>query len=106
MAHNAVQQSINAEITKGVRRRLRETEQQKEIQGLYREFALLGQKRTKRVASSELEAELTRVKRMKREWTKIINLVCGVRNISDTYFDNYGELAAPPEIVHDPSLDL
>jgi hypothetical protein len=67
---------------------------------------------------------------MKGDWPKIMNLVHGVRKISDIYLDvrnvcklhnlhplrcgkqitfltldNYGELGAPPEIVVDPSLD-
>ena len=53
------------------------------------------------VASSEND----RVKRMKRDWSKIVKLVSGVTNMSDAYFENYGELAAPPEIVHDPWHD-
>src|SRR2546421_12868206 len=46
-----------------------------------------------------------RVKRMKKDWTKIMNLVQGVKKMSDTYLEDYGELGAPPEIVVDPSLD-
>ena len=97
---------MNTEITKRVRRRLRESEEQKEVTGLSRDLELvLENKSTKRVASSALEAENDRVKRMKRDWLKIVKLVSGVRNMSDAYFENYGELAAPPEIVNDPSLD-
>ena len=42
---------------------------------------------------------------MKKDWTKIMNLVQGVKKMSDTYLEDYGELGAPPEIVVDPSLD-
>jgi hypothetical protein len=42
---------------------------------------------------------------MKGDWAKIMNLVKGVKKISDTYFQDYGELGATPEIVMDPSLD-
>lgn len=38
------------------------------------------------VASSQLEAERERVKRMRGGRLKIMNLVQGVRKISDTYF--------------------
>lgn len=102
----AIQKDMNTEITKRVRQRLREAEEQKEVTGLSWDLGLiLGNKSTKRVASSTLEAENNRVKCMKRDWSKIVKLVSGIRNMSDTYFENYGELAAPPEIVHDPSLD-
>jgi hypothetical protein len=46
-----------------------------------------------------------KAKKMKVEWDKIVNLSGGVKEMSDTYMLTYGELAAPPEIVHDPSLD-
>lgn len=62
-------------------------------------------KKVKRVASYQLEAERERVRRMKGKWSNIINLTQGVRKMFDIYFQNYGELAAPPEIVYDPSLD-
>jgi hypothetical protein len=64
-----------------------------------------GSKKIKRVASSKLEAETDRVKRMKRDWDKILNLAHSVKTISDTYFEDYGELSAPPKVVADPSLD-
>ena len=103
----SLQKAISTTITKGVRKRLRDAEQEKEIVGkLSEDFGLSsGQKKTKRVASSQLQAELDRAKRQKGDWTKIMNMVKGVKNISDTYFQNYGELGAPPEIVVDPSLD-
>jgi hypothetical protein len=103
----SLQKDMSAAIFKGVRKRLREAEQEKEIvEMLSEEFGLVpGQKKTKRIASSQLQAESDRAKRMKGDWAKIMNLVKGVKKISDTYFQDYGELGAPPEIVVDPSLD-
>ena len=73
---------------------------------LSEEFGLVsGQKKTKRVASSQLQAESDRVKRMKGDWDKIMNLVHGVKKVSDTYLQDYGDFGASPEIVLDPSLD-
>lgn len=43
--------------------------------------------------SSQLEVEHERAEQMKVEWSKITNLAQGVRKMSDTYFQNYGELA-------------
>lgn len=73
---------------------------------LSEEFGLVsGQKKTKWVASSQLQAESDRAKRMKGDWAKIMNLVKSVKKTSDTYLQGYGELCAPLEIVVDPSLD-
>ena len=92
-AESAVhQKAMNAEIAQKVSKRLR----------LSQEFGLLpGEKKVKRVASSQLEAEHERVKRMRGDWLKIMNLVQGARKISDTYFQTYGELCTPfpPETV-------
>lgn len=98
---------MNAEIVKKIKKRLREAEQENDlVEKLSQDSGLLsGEKKIKRVASSQLEVERERAKRMKGEWSKIINLAQGVRKMSDTYFQNYGGLAASPEIVYDPSLD-
>jgi hypothetical protein len=103
----SLQKDISTAIVKGVRKRLREAEQEKEVvEMLSNNFGLVsGQMKTKRVASSQLQVESDRAKRMKGDWAKIMNLVHGVRKISDTYLQNYGEFGAPPEIVVDPSLD-
>lgn len=87
-----VPKAMNAEIVQKVNKRLR----------LSQELGLLsGEKKVKRVASSQLEAEHERVKRMRGDWLKIMNLVQGARKISDTYFQTYGELCTPfpPETV-------
>jgi len=103
----SVQKIMSTAIVKAVQKRLREAEQEKEIvEKLSKEFGLVsGQKKVKRVASSQLQAERDRAKLMKGDWVKIMNLVQGVRKISDTYLQNYGELDTPPEIVVDPSLE-
>ncbi|KAI9778773.1 MAG: hypothetical protein M1839_007863 [Geoglossum umbratile] len=94
-------------IEKWVRKRLREAEKEKEIvKMMSEEFRLIsGQKKAKRVASSQLQVESDRAKRMKAEWDKIMNLAHNVRRISDTYLENFEEFGAPPEIAVDPSLD-
>jgi hypothetical protein len=103
----SLQKDISTAIVKGVRKRLREAEQEKEIvEMLSNNFELVsGQMKTKRVASSQLQAESDRAKRMKGDWAKIMNLAHRLRKISDTYLEDYEELGAPPEIVVDPSLD-
>ena len=55
----------------------------------------LGGRKVKRVTSLELEAEKVKVKKMKVEWDKILNLSVGIKKMSDTYRVTYGELAAP-----------
>ncbi|KAI9769444.1 MAG: hypothetical protein M1839_003658 [Geoglossum umbratile] len=103
----SLQKEMTSAIEKGVRKRLREAEKEKEIvETMSEEFGLIsGQKKTKRVSSSQLQLESDRAKRMKVEWDKLMNLAHRVRKISDTYLENFGELGAPPEIVVDPSLD-
>lgn len=103
---STVQKTMNAEIVKSLKKRLRVAEENDMVRELSRDFeSLSGEKNHKRVASSQLEGERERAKRMKVEWSKIVNLAQGVRKMSDTYFQDYGELAPPPEIIHDPSLD-
>jgi hypothetical protein len=61
-----------------------------------------GGQKLKRVASSQLQAELGRNKRMKLDWAKMMNLVNGTQKMSDTYLTRYGELGSPPLVIHDP----
>lgn len=101
-----VQKEISATIIEVIRKRRRDAQQDKEvIEAVSEAFGLDTGRKIKRVASSQLEAESDRVKRIKRDWDKIMNLAFNVRKISDTYLDEYGELCGPPEIVVDPSLD-
>lgn len=102
---------LNKEMSNAImtsfRRRLRESEEEKEMVSMIRnEFGLVNmEKKTKRVASSELKMETAHNKKMKKDWGKIMNMVHGTRKMSDRYLEAYGELGAPPEIVLDPSLD-
>lgn len=102
---------LNKEMSNAImtsfRRRLRESEEEKEMVSMIRnEFGLVNmEKKTKRVASSELKMETDHNKKMKKDWEKIMNMVHGTRKMSDRYLEAYGELGAPPEIVLDPSLD-
>ncbi|KAI9761716.1 MAG: hypothetical protein M1840_001720 [Geoglossum simile] len=102
-----LQKEFSAAIEKDVRKRLREAEKERGAAKMISEdFGLVsGQKTTKRIASSQLQAETDRAKRMKVEWDKLMNLAHRVRKISDAYLENFGELSGPPEIVVDPSLD-
>ncbi|KAI9776297.1 MAG: hypothetical protein M1839_000457 [Geoglossum umbratile] len=101
-----LQKEISDSINKEMRKRLRETEKEKELlDALQGDFGLeLGGKKTKCVASSQLETETERAKNMRKDWVKIKNMVHGVRSMSETYFLTYGELSAPAEVVSDPSL--
>jgi hypothetical protein len=67
--------------------RLREAEKEKElVEQLSANFGIApGAPKVKRVASSQLHAELERNKRMKIEWSKILNLVQGTKEMSDVY---------------------
>jgi hypothetical protein len=98
---------VSETILKGLKKRLRATENEKEIVELLdANFGLIsGGQKVKRVASSQLEAELVHNKRMKLDWAKMMNLVKGTKKMSDTYLAVYGEVGMPPLIVHDPSLD-
>ncbi|KAI9774730.1 MAG: hypothetical protein M1839_001650 [Geoglossum umbratile] len=102
-----LQKEISNSINKEMRKRRREAEKEKELlDALQGDFGLnLGGKEPKRVASSQLQAENERAKKMRKDWAKIGNMVHGLRSMSDTYFLMYGELGAPAEVVSDPSLD-
>jgi hypothetical protein len=65
----------------------------------------LGKKQVKRVASADLSPESKKAKVMQKDWTELNNMAYGLRKLSETYVDNYGELEEPPEIRHDPTLD-
>lgn len=98
---------ISQTIVKGMKKRLREAETEKElVEQLDTNFGLIpGVPKVKRVASSQLQAERTRNKRMRIDWSKLMNLVKGTKNMSDVYLSEYGELGAPPLTIHDQSLD-
>ena len=98
---------ISHEIHRGLRDALRVAEYEKGLTDmLNRNFALLsGGKKVKRVASTNLEAERDRTKKMKKDWDKIKGMAAGIRQMSETYTLTYGELAAP-EVVWDPSINV
>lgn len=98
---------ITETIVRGMKKRLREIEKEQElVEQLNANFGLIpGAPKVKRVASSQLEAELIRNKKMKVDWSKLMNLVKGTKNMSDVYLTEYGELGAPPYVVNDLSLD-
>ena len=100
------QKEISARIVKAMPKRLRDEQKGKEILKIVSQaFRLHTSSRVKRVASSQLKAENSRVKRMKRDWDKILSLADNARKLSNAYFHDYGKLGAPPEVVADPSLD-
>ncbi|MCJ1387104.1 hypothetical protein MMC17_010233 [Xylographa soralifera] len=65
----------------------------------------LGKKKVKRVASADLSPEGKKVKVMQKDWTRLNNMAYGIRKLSETYVEKYGELEEPPEIRQDPNLD-
>ena len=65
----------------------------------------LGKKKFKCVASADLSPEAKKAKLMQKDWTKLNNMAYGVRKLSETYVEKYGELEEPPEIRHDPTLN-
>ena len=86
---------LNKEMSDAImtsfRRRLRGSEQEKEMVSIIRnEFGLVNvEKKTKRVASSELKVEMDHNRKMKKDWDKIMNMVPGTRNMSDRYLEAY-----------------
>jgi hypothetical protein len=98
---------ISETIVKGMKKRLREAEKEMElVEQLNTDFGITPSvPKVKRVASSQLQAELDRNKIMKTDWSKILNLVQGTKDMSDVYLSKYGELGAPPNIIYDLSLD-
>jgi len=105
-----INKRVSHEIFQAVKKSRRDMEKIARLDEMLRldlglSFGGKGGRKVKRVASLELEAEKVKAKKMKVEWDKIVNLSGGVKEMSDTYMLTYGELAAPPEIVHDPSLD-
>ena len=59
----------------------------------------------KRVASSELEEEVARAKRQKKDWDRLQNLMWQVRKMSETYNADWGT-DLPPLVPHaDPLLN-
>ena len=89
LIENTVQETINAEIVKSLKKRLRVAGKNEMVGKLFRDFQRLSGAENLN-PSSQLEVECERAERMKIEWSKIINLALGNRKISDTYFQNYG----------------
>lgn len=99
-----VKKELDHEITKTIQKNLRETEKEEKLVKAARDFFLVSNKSTKRVASSQLEEEKKRAKMMKIAWDKIEGISCGLRKMTDSYRTEYGELA-PLELIPGPSLD-
>lgn len=59
----------------------------------------------KRVSSAEYKGEIKKAKAMQKDWDTLIGMASGVRKYSEAYKENYGELAGPPDVVLDSSLD-
>lgn len=96
---------VSGAITKEVQKRLRDAEKVKEVLDRVDKFSVSPGPQRKRVASSRFEEEKKEAKKMKVAWDKIVGLSAGLRSMSDTYLLEYGELAPPPELIPDPSLD-
>ena len=60
----------------------------------------------KRVASSQFLAETVKLQKRKKDWAQILNLNSQIKKRNTTYIEEWGDLAAPTELVDDPSLDL
>jgi hypothetical protein len=100
-----INKQVTKEIVQAVKKARRDMETEDMLHKmLHLDLGVVGGNKAKRVASSELEVEKSKAKRMKAEWDKIVGYPAGLRKMSDSYALTYGELAAPPEVVHDPSL--
>lgn len=86
-----INQEISDAIVQSIRKRCRELHKEREIIFMVENnFGLATEvQKTKRIASSQLLGENLRAQRRKRDWDKIMNMVDGTKNMSDTYVDNY-----------------
>lgn len=92
LAENAAQKTMNVEIAKRLKERLQVTRKNDMVIKLSQDFQHL-RENNKREVSYQLEGERELAKHLKIKWSKIVNLAQGVRRMSDTYFQNYDELA-------------
>ncbi|KFY33634.1 hypothetical protein V494_07452 [Pseudogymnoascus sp. VKM F-4513 (FW-928)] len=102
-----VNKAINEEINKALARRMRAERRSREISGIFESDLIISdpKKRVKRVASADLEGELKRAKRQKREWDKLQRITSNVYTMKEAYEDMWGEFLPPANPIHDPSLD-
>ena len=94
-------------ITTDVAKRFKDAEQERGlVEKIEINFGLTsGNKKMKRVASAQLQAEVKRAKLMERDWKKLMDMGDGIRKVSDTYVEKYGALERPPTVIHDPNLN-
>ena len=64
-----------------------------------------GGNKNEHVPSSQPQAETERAKKMEIHWVRTMDMACGIRNMSNTYFLAYGELGSLAGLVLDRSLD-
>ncbi|MCJ1387563.1 hypothetical protein MMC18_000406 [Xylographa bjoerkii] len=95
------------DITKALRKRLHDQEQSKGLVETFdKNFDLLtGSLSQKRVASVELDKEIAREKKRRKQWHKVVNLMENTRKMRNSYVSEWGEMTPPPQVVHDPRLD-
>ena len=100
-----INRQIAKQITKAFKQNLRKSGNENELIGL---FGLITGKRSlppKRVASSQLEEELARLAKRKREWSAIMAITGQGKDMYDAYvLSGNGEIGEPREIVEDKDL--
>lgn len=102
-----INEEVKAQIHKALMQKLARGENDKKAAALFADKLIISNPKThvKRVASSELEEEVARAKRQKKDWDRLQNLMWQVRKMSETYNADWGT-DLPPLIPHaDPLLD-
>ena len=103
--------ALNKEIAKsvvdGLRQRRKEARDAELVRTLDTSLVLapldIG-KRIKRVRYEEYDDEFEKVEGQRKKWRTLVDLATGTRDASQSYLEQYGELAAAPEVVIDPLL--
>lgn len=102
-----INKAINEEINKALARQMRAERRSRELSGIFETDLMISdpKKRVKRVASAELEGELERAKRQRREWDKLQNITNNVHTMKMAYEDTWGALLPPANSIADPWMD-
>lgn len=103
----ALNQEITKSVVDGLRQRRKEARDAELVSTLDTSLVLAPpsiEKRIKRVRSEEYHDEFKKVDGQTKKWKRLVDLATGTRNASQSYLEQYGELAEAPQVVIDPLL--
>lgn len=88
-----INREMSDAIVQSIRKRCRDSQREHEIISIIENnFGLATEvRKSKHIISSQLEEETLRAKRRTKDWNKIMNMVHGTKQRSDTYLENYEE---------------